>query len=152
MDSFDLRKIIKDFKIKDDKIIQTLGTNETKVYENTKANLTKTINASKKQLESLLQGEKHAKFNSKVFKVVMPFFLVSLVFAFLFAFFSALKTDIFSVVLASLITVLATTLFLISKEYNSVNNAKLEELTKILKQTKDLTKKIDKYEDNDGKH
>ena len=147
MDSFDLRNIIKDFKVEDDKIIQILGTNETKIYENTKANLTRTINACKKQIEDVEKGEKYTNFNSKIFKIFMPFFLISLVFSFLFAFTSALKTDIFSVGIASLITVLATTLFLITKEYNVQNKIKSEELNKIIKITKGLANKVSKYEE-----
>ena len=147
MDIFDLRNVIKDFKIEDEKIIQILGTNETKVYENTKANLTRTINTCKKQMEDTSKGEKMFRLNAKIFKIVMPFFLISLVFSFIFAFISALKTDIFSVGIASLITVLAATLFLITREYDRQNNIKLSELEKVLDVTKKLPKTLEKFEE-----
>lgn len=121
MESVNSRKFIKDYEIKENKIIKTFGTGEIKEVENTKANLTRLKNDITKQIEEFKKEEKYTRFNKRIFSILIVFFAFSFVSFFLYCIFAASRTDILAVILGGLICILSMTLFLVSKEYNKLN-------------------------------
>ena len=147
MESVNSRKFIREFRIKGDKILKLVGTGEVKEYINNKSNLTKIINDCKNQIEEYTREEKFTRINNIFFMLLIPFLLLSAVASFCLGIFSATRSDIFSIFLSGLICILATTLFLVSREYNAINKIHRKYIDDATEPIKNLKLKLAEFEE-----
>ena len=143
MESISSRKFLRNFEIKDNKIIKTFGTGEIREVEKTKANLINLKMIVEKQIEEYDREERFTKFNQIFFNIIIIFFGFSFITFFMYSIVAAMKTDFLSVILGGLICILSMTLFLVSKEYNKLNiihRTYIDEATPFIEKLKEKIK------------
>ena len=145
MESVNSRKFIKDFKVEGIKLIKILGTDEIKELEYTKGNFTRLKNDIEKQIEEYNKEDSFTKTNKTIFRIALIFLIISSILSFAYACYFASKGDFYAIILGGIICILSTTLLLVTREYNKLNNLHRNYITEASDYIKKLEKKIKNY-------